>query len=141
MVNAQTSLDQAGLLAALEGVQLPRLAHADSQMSIDVTARNPGQAIWLTELPGLVNVKGVVGVSVRAWRRADGTLVAVSDDSTVYVPRNVAAGQSARVTLQTRTPRDAGRYVLVLDLLSESVTWFADAGGGAGTAIPVMVED
>jgi hypothetical protein len=140
-VNVPTSLDRAGLSGVLEGVEIPRLVHADSQISIGVTARNTRQATWLTEPPGLTGVKGVVEVSARTWIRADGKLFPVTENSTAHVPLNVDPGQSARVTIQTRTPRDAGHYDLVLDMLSESVTWFAEVNGGAGTVIPVVIED
>jgi hypothetical protein len=106
---------------------------------IEVTARNSGQAIWLPDPPGTTGTQGVVGVSVRRWIGPDGKVWTPSANSTAHVQWNVNPGQAALVTLQTPPPPVAGRYDLVLDMLSENVTWFDDVNGGAQTVVPVDV--
>jgi hypothetical protein len=134
-----TSLDRTGLSAALEHVQLPDLVRAETSIPIEVTARNTGQAIWLPEPAGTSGTKGVVGVSVRSWTGPDGKVVAASQNSTAHVAWNVNPGQAAVLTIQTQAPPVPGPYQLVLDMLSENVTWFDDVNGGARTVVPVDV--
>jgi len=135
-----TSLDRSQLSATLERVQLPTLVQTSTPVAIEVTMRNSGRAIWLPDPPGASGTKGVVGVSVRSWIDSDGRLVPASEASTAHVQWNVNPGQAATVTLQTKAPSVPGHYDLVLDMLSENVTWFDDVNGGARTIVPVDVE-
>ena len=140
IVDLPTSLQRIGLSATLEHVQLPKSVSADMQIPIEVTARNTGQAIWLTDPPGTTGSRGVVGVSVRSWTGVDGKVWPPSEFSTAHVQQNVNPGQSAVVTIHTSSPPVPGHYDLVLDMLSESVTWFDDVNGGARTHVSVDVE-
>lgn len=61
------------------------------------------------------------------WARIDGS-IAVRDDGRIAVALPWGPGQSRRVELTVTAPADPGRYRLQLDIVEESVTWFADAG-------------
>ena len=140
IVDLPTSLDRSGLSATLENVQIPSLVYSNTVIPVEVTARNTGQAIWLPDPPGTSGTKGVVGVSVRSWTGANGNVSPPSENSTAHVQWNVNPGQAAVLTLQTSTPPVPGHYNLLLDMLSENVTWFDDVNGRAHTVVPVDVE-
>jgi hypothetical protein len=140
IVDLPTSLDRTALSGALEHVRIPPLVHANTVIPVEVTARNTGRSIWLPDPPGTSGTRGVVGVSVRGWTGPDGNVFPPSEDSTAHVRWNVNPGQAAGLTFQTSTPPAPGRYSLVLDMLSENVTWFDDVDGGAQTVVPVDVE-
>jgi hypothetical protein len=135
-----TSIDRSTLSATVESARVPPSVQAGDVIPVEVRAKNTGRSIWLPDPPGTSGTRGVVGVSVRGWSSADGAVVAPSDDSTAHVPWDVSPGQAVVVTLHTRAPPVPGRYALVLDMLSESVTWFDDVQGGARTVVPIDVE-
>jgi hypothetical protein len=135
-----TSTDRTELSASLGPVQFLPLVRTDTQIPIDVTVRNTGGAIWLADLPGSKGTTGVVGVSVKSWTSADGATFPVSDNSSAHVDWNVNPGQATTVTIHTMTPHVPGRYNVVLDAVSENVTWFADVNAGTQLVVPVDVQ-
>ena len=140
IVDLPTSLDRTGLSATLARVQIPPLVHANTVIPVEVTARNTGRSIWLPDPPATSGTPGVVGVSVRSWTGPDGHVLQPSANSTAHVQWNVNPGQAAVVVIHTSTPPVPGHYSLVLDMLSENVTWFDDVDGGARTVVSVDVE-
>jgi hypothetical protein len=134
-----TSLQRRGLAATIEQVHLPPRVQANAVVPVDVLARNIGDAIWLAGPTAGDAQMGAVGISIRGWLGPAGDLLPASLNSTAHIQGNVGPGQAALVTIHTRAPAAPGRYQLVLDLLSENVTWFEDVNGGARTTVPVLV--
>jgi hypothetical protein len=124
-------------MASVQRVGLPSVTRTHETIQIDVAARNTGRAVWLADNGG---TPGAVGAAIRGWYTADGRPAAVPNGTAAHLNWNVSPGQEATFTIMASSPSDPGRYNLVLDLLSESVTWFDDVGGGPRTVVPVTVE-
>lgn len=127
-----------GLMASILRVTLPPVTRTHQTIQIDVVARNTGQAVWLADSGGTT---GAVGAAIRGWYTADGQPAAVPNGTAAHLDWNVSPGQEASFTILASSPNEPGRYDLVLDLVSEGVTWFDDVGGGARTVVPVSVDD
>jgi SAM-dependent methyltransferase len=61
------------------------------------------------------------------WRDADGKMVRRDDGRTV-IRNGLAPGEHVEVSLDVSTPPNAGRFIFELDVVQESVAWFADKG-------------
>jgi hypothetical protein len=134
-----TSTQTNGLVGSLEHVQVPPVVRAGAQVPIHVIARNSGQAVWLPEQPTDPTAPGRIGVAVRNWISPDATLLPPLTYSTVHLDWTVNPGQPAAFMIQTEAPQSPGHYQLVLDMVSENVTWFSDVNGGTRTLVPVEV--
>jgi hypothetical protein len=134
-----TSAQPSGLSAAFEHVLVPTVVGTDSQIPIEVIARNSSQVVWLPELTADPTPAGRVGVSVRHWIAPDGQRLEPMGNHTQHLDWYVNPGQTALFTFSTPAPHIPGQYRLVLDMLSESVTWFEDVHGGAQTSLSVNV--
>jgi len=142
VVDGHTSVDRSGLAGHLEQVRLPPHLRAGSQVTIDVVVRNTGQAVWLPEPIGQAGTHGAVGVGIKGWFGADGQPLPPAPDANAHghVQWAVSPGQSALVSLPATVPPAPGIYSLVLDMVSETVTWFDEVDGGARTTVPVTIE-
>jgi SAM-dependent methyltransferase len=92
-----------------------------SQIAIRVTARNVTEHVWPPQVAGMALALG------NHWYRADGSTI-VHDDGRAYLTSEVPAGGSMTLDLTVSTPRKPGRYTLEVDMVHESVTWFAQRG-------------
>jgi 2-polyprenyl-3-methyl-5-hydroxy-6-metoxy-1,4-benzoquinol methylase len=61
------------------------------------------------------------------WFAESGLPIAL-DDGRVVLPRDLEPGESAELELTVTAPAAPGRYALELDLVQESVCWFAQRG-------------
>jgi hypothetical protein len=134
-----TSLQPSGLSAALEHVSVPTVVRTDTQVPIEVIARNTSRDVWLPELAANPQAAGRVGVSVRNWIAPDGQRLEPMGYHTEHLDWYVNPGQAAMVTFTTTAPHVPGQYRLILDMLSEDVTWFDELHGGTQTIVPVNV--
>lgn len=71
------------------------------------------------------------------WYDSAGNLL-VWDGARTQLAQDIAPGASTTVSLAVRTPAAPGQYTLVVDLVEEGVTWFAD-DGATPLRIPVSV--
>ncbi len=140
LADLPTSAQPTGLRASVVGIDLPPIIPAASSLEINVVARNVGRSVWLAHTG---DGRGAIGVAVRKWIGLDGKSVQVNGDtlSTIagHLDWNVNPGLAATFTINAIAPPVPGHYDLVLDMLSENVTWFEDVGGGARTLVPVDV--
>ena len=134
-----TSAQPHGLSAAVDHVRVPAVVGTGAQVSIEVVARNTGQAVWLPELAANPEAAGRVGVSVRNWIAPDGQRLEPTGYHTQHLDWYVNPGQAALLTFSTPAPHIPGQYRLVLDMLSENVTWFGDVHSGAQSVVSVNV--
>jgi hypothetical protein len=117
-----TSADSPALLSAAYALEpLPQSIHAGEALPIVLTATNTGRAVWLASAPG---DRGVVRLGWR-WYRGDREVLAGRE----ALPSDVWPGGAIRLTSRIMPPGEAGDYALVLDLVSEHVTWFSAQGG------------
>lgn len=95
---------------------------------IPLVAENTGFETWQTD--GLNPVR----VGYR-WYRSDGREVRFAgSDQRVALGREVAPGETVRVTAQVVAPPLPGRYALRVDLVQEPGTWFSGASASPTTA-------
>jgi hypothetical protein len=116
-----TSADSPTRLAAsYESTQIASDAFVGETLAVAFRARNRGTAVWLVSAPG---DRGTVRLgwrwSLEGVTRAEGRTPLEVD---------VRPGELARFAARVAVPAAAGDYTLTLDLVSESVTWFADQG-------------
>lgn len=129
---AATSASAPGLLGvAYEMSGAPSSALPRERLTLTMTARNTGGARWLAAAPGDT---GAVRLGWRWWRA--GTPLG---EGRAYLLRDVPPGATVRISPDLQAPDDPGAYTLVLDMVSERLTWF-EQRGSAPIRLPVTVE-
>ena len=68
------------------------------------------------------------------WLDQRGTMVLLDGERTA-LPRAVLSGEELDVAMKVKTPDIPGRYLLAVDMVRESTTWFSEAGSP-----PLLVE-
>ena len=64
--------------------------------------------------------------------------VSLLDGLRTALPRTVLPGDELDVALNVKAPDTRGRYILAVDLVRESTTWFSDAGSPC-LRIPIRI--
>jgi hypothetical protein len=105
------------------------VVRAGAPIGIDVLAENTGQAYWLDAAP---RGKGRVALAIPWFRPGKGPACSEpfgepQSRDMILLPSVVEPGDSVRLTGTVRTPATAGRYVMLVDLVSED-TWFRHRG-------------
>lgn len=83
------------------------------------------------------SLQGGVTAGVQLWDAADEALIDL-DYSRGFLRRDVAAGESATVTIRMRAPARVGRYTMRFDMVCEYVRWF-NAEGSPFLRVPLHV--
>ncbi|GAA3460454.1 methyltransferase domain-containing protein [Saccharothrix longispora] len=113
--------------ANLTPVNAPRVLAPGESAYVEVDVRNDGDRAWPTgQLLNLGN-HWFSGGEPRQW-----------DDGRMAVPGPLAPGRTARVGLRVNAPTEPGEHELVLDLVQESVAWWAELGNPV-VRLPVSV--
>lgn len=99
---------------------LPATARAGQIAHVPLTVRNDGPFDWNATGDDPVNIS-------HHWRTAAGDLI-VWDGFRTSLPHDVRPGESVDVEVWFFAPAAPGSYVLEIDAVQESVTWFADKG-------------
>ncbi len=116
-----TSTDSPDQLAASYAVgQLPGEVFTGDLIPASLIATNTGRAVWLASAPG---ERGAVRLGWR-WYRGDRE----EASGRALLLSNLFPGQTARLAARISAPTVPGDYTLVIDMVSELVTWFADRG-------------
>ncbi|HEV2250649.1 MAG TPA: SpoIID/LytB domain-containing protein [Candidatus Limnocylindria bacterium] len=105
---------------------LPPLLLNATTYTVTVPVTNTGGVAWTSAGANPVDLS-------YHWHDASGGTV-VWDGIRNPLPADIAAGASASVTAQVRTPDAAGTYVLTFDLVREGIAWF-----GAQGAVPLRL--
>ncbi|MGH3469610.1 MAG: class I SAM-dependent methyltransferase, partial [Thermocrispum sp.] len=115
---APQALDPAAMRARIESPAVTGTLGAGQSAELLVTITNDSAVPW--DLPAQVQLGN-------HWRQDQ--VVVTLDDGRALLPRALMPGQSVTVPLVITAPAAPGDYVLELDLLQESVSWWAEAGG------------
>ncbi|NOZ71691.1 MAG: hypothetical protein GXP38_07220 [Chloroflexi bacterium] len=91
-----------------------------STFQLAVSCRNVGNDTWPSGGSNPVRLG-------YHWYNAQGQRVTTPDHRT-SLPNDVSPGNEARVRATIAAPAQAGEYTLVLDMVHEGITWFADRG-------------
>jgi hypothetical protein len=125
-----------GLAAAYQAGPIPSRLGSGEPMTAKVRVTNTGRAVWLASVPG---DRGSVRLGWRWFgkdREEPGGRGLLSSD--------VAPGQMAELTARVTAPTTPGDYTLVIDMVSELVTWFAERGSppvkATVTVVPFGIE-
>ena len=104
--------------AEIHVLRNPKTATVKETLEIPLAIRNVGSLFWAQG--------GDQPVSIGYhWLDADGNRVDAPDIRTV-LPHDVAPGEWVRVRIAVGVPSVPGKFILVLDLVHEGVTWFGD---------------
>lgn len=121
--------------ASVDGVRSSALTlSAGIETEVEVTLTNTGKATWL---PGETNL-GTTGPRDR--ESAFRTTTWMSPGRVVSVPKEVGPGESVTLLFPLRAVDTPGSYTEDFGLVQEGVTWFADSGGPADSALRIAVE-
>jgi hypothetical protein len=123
-------LGPAALHGRVEARVEPRMA-SGIQYSLDVVVTNDGPAPWPGETS---HSDGRIAVQTR-WRIA-GEKEPRYNDAAVPLARDLAPGESLRLTIGAFTPRP-GRHEIEVGLLQEGRGWFDDLDGSASMRLPI----
>lgn len=116
-----TSADSPDQLAvSYQAGPIPAEASAGEPMPLRVTVTNTGRAVWLASAPG---ERGAVRLGWRWFLRDQ-----EEPGGRAFLLEDVGPGESARLMARIPVPAVPGEHTLVLDMVSEGVTWFAERG-------------
>jgi hypothetical protein len=105
---------------AWRDVSAPESVAVGEELIVTATVRNDGETPWTSTGPVPVNLG-------YHWLDQDGEVVRFEGQRTV-LPKEVAPGARAEVTMTVVPPEEPGRYTLELDLVREKVAWFSRRG-------------
>ena len=119
---------------------VPGTMKAGSSTPVRVTFRNLGPVPWLdaASTGSQPPQAGAVRLSYRWWWPRS-PLPVMGSLARLDLPRPVAPGESATLTLVVAAPAEPGAYTLQIDLLQELVAWF-EAKGAAQLRVAVRVQ-
>ena len=109
----------------------PRQARPGQELIAQVRLRNESWRRWTSDgddTPDLLSYH---------WLDRHGAVVDM-DGVRTSLPRTLLPGEEMDVALNVRTPEAPGRYLLAIDMVQESTTWFSDAGSPC-LRIPVTI--
>jgi SAM-dependent methyltransferase len=108
-------------------------ARRASAYTLVCRVENAGHAIWPCSSPD-----GFGLVRLGAHLVDAGGRVAVLDYGRASLPRDMAPGASAPVSIELRAPDEPGEYRVELDMVREGVAWFGSREPGS-IAVPLTV--
>ncbi len=114
---------------------LPPL-RSGARTNVRIAVTNRGDATWSADIP--TELAGRIRIA-NHWLAPDGTTL-VNDDGRAELPRTIAPGERAEVTMTITPPRHAGDCLLEIDLVQELVTWFASKGSRT-LRVPAVIGD
>ena len=128
-------LGAGGFRAELSAPDPPARLRAKEQATVRVAVRNTGDALWLARERGASPFQLSAG---NHWLDKDGNTVA-NDDGRAPLLRDLRPGDETELRLVVNAPRQAGDYLLEIDMLQEGVSWFGPKGSKT-LRVPVKVE-
>jgi hypothetical protein len=137
-------MPDAGYRASITVLNPPSLLGKGEKRTLRVNVKNASSVEWQTggvdrKDPWRGNDNGQYAMYLGDhWLNADGT-VAINDDARSQPPDMLAPGETCTTKLAVQAPTTPGEYILEVDLVQESVTWFAQKGSTTAR-YPVKVE-
>lgn len=131
-ITATTALPDGGYVAHIVVHDSPGIVAVSQAVPLSLTVTNASTAVWRHDLTA-----GRFLTVANHWLGGDGA-TARYDDGRVKLPRTLAPGESAAVTLIVTAPAEAGRYQIEVDMVQEAVCWFAQKGSPTAR-VPVVV--
>jgi hypothetical protein len=117
-------LPEGGFRAEVRVLDPPERARAGERLTVRALVRNTGDALW----PARERNAGKFQVQLGArWLDTGGREIAGGGGRGPLL-EDLGPGAQAELELFVEAPREAGDYVLELDMLQEGVSWFGSKG-------------
>ena len=134
------ALPNSGFKAQIVLLDPPAKLRAGQKETIQVKIKNVSDVIWWAR-GSRVNTRSdnkfYIAVGNR-WLKSDGSLL-TNMDGRYGIGKDLKPGEETEVPLQVTAPKEAGDYILEVDLVQEQVAWFSDKGSPtAKTRITVV---
>lgn len=104
----------------------PARLRVGQKQILQVKVQNASDILWKVRGGGDDNKLYIAAAN--QWRKADGEQLLTRMDGRHGLPNNLKPGEEVEVPLQITAPKDAGEYILEVDLVQEQVAWFSDKG-------------
>ena len=101
----------------------PRTLRAGDQASLKVKVKNIGDGTWPALKPG---AKYRVDLG-NHWLDKNAATVSL-DDGRADLPHDLKPGEEVELVLNVKAPKVPGDYILELDMVHETLTWFSPHG-------------
>jgi hypothetical protein len=132
---AGSPLPESGYKASITVVvPPPPTMHPGEKATVKARVKNMGNVAWPALVPG-AKYRVTLG---NHWLDKSGKTV-IGDDGRAELPHDVKAGEEVELTLAIKAPRDAGDYILDLDMVHETLSWFI-AHGSQNVKINIKVQ-
>ena len=92
-------------------------------MTVPISVKNTSGSVWSVEC----NMVRKLYLTYTWVSDAGGKMAAYSMGG-APLPRTLKPGEETTIDLAVNAPRETGKYLLVLDMLQENVSWFRDKG-------------
>jgi SAM-dependent methyltransferase len=104
----------------------PSVVAPESVFRVAITLENRSNAVWssVSHFPVLASYH-------LSRRTAGGDLLQSFDNARTRLPLDLGPGQHATLAVEVKAPSEPGEYVAEIDLVHESVAWFASKGLGS----------
>jgi hypothetical protein len=135
------ALPSSAFKAAITLVDPPDKLRAGQKETVRVKIKNNSDVTWWAR-GAPVNTRPDNKFYIAAgnrWLKADGGLV-TNMDGRYGISKDLAPGEEAEVPLLITAPKDAGDYVLEVDLIQEQVAWFSEKGSPTAKAKITVVK-
>lgn len=110
----------------IQGRNLPKELNAGATFDVFVTVQNCSSVVWPAFGRDDSEQNYILHLG-NHWFDSSGAVVTV-DDGRSTLPRDLASGDVADLSLQITAPSQPGQYTLELDMVQEGVAWFAHRG-------------
>lgn len=124
------ALPENGFKASITMVDPPAKLRAGEKITIQVNVKNSSDVLWYArgaEINNSSDNKFYLAAGNRWLNAADQKLV-TDMDGRYGLNKDLRPGEETNVPLAVTAPKDAGNYILEVDLVQEQVAWFHDKG-------------
>jgi hypothetical protein len=122
-------LPEAAFKAQITLPDAPAKLRAGQKETVQVRVKNASDVFWWSR-GGEVNERNDNWFYIAAgnrWLKPDGSLV-TDMDGRYGISKDLKPGEETEIPLLITAPKEAGDYLLEVDLVQEQVGWFGDKG-------------
>jgi hypothetical protein len=128
-------LPDSAFKAAITAEDFRRILPAGQPVFITVRVKNESPTTWNALERGSSPFAIEVG---NHWLDREGNVIR-NDDGRASLTDDLRPGEQAKLTFAVNTPQTAGDYLIEIDMLQESVSWFG-LKGSPTLKLPVRIE-
>ncbi|HET6892565.1 MAG TPA: hypothetical protein VFH31_15785 [Pyrinomonadaceae bacterium] len=128
-------LPDSALRAEIRVTDPPAVMPVGTKQELKVRVLNAGDRVWLERERTGSKYQVALG---NHWLDSAGRVLR-NDDGRTTLRRDLGPGQELDLSLVVNTPQRRGDYIIEIDMLQESVSWFG-AKGSQTVRVPVRVE-